>query len=189
MTLFMRDNTLAKVILCAIFLVAAFATDDASAQVKRERGSRFIIPIGAEAPCFQFVTNEGDTLDSDILRGQVVVLQFAASWCPFSQAQLVDQKKYVWDKYGDRESLSMFIICEDIAEDRPTFLRQREENNIDIPYVFDEGEEIYRLFVTPNGSVTRTVIIDKDWKIADLHDMHTLRDLFEIRRMVRKLSK
>ncbi len=186
---YMRHQSFATVVFFTICFFAAFACTEASAQVKRERGSRFIVPIGAEAPCFQFVTSEGDTLDSDILRGQVVVLQFAASWCPFSQAQLIDHKKYIWDRYRDRDDLSMFIICEDIAEDRPTFLRQREENGIDIPYVFDEGEEIYRLFVTPNGSVTRTVIIDKSWKIADLHDMHTLKDLFEIRRMVRKLSK
>lgn len=83
----------------------------------------------------------------------------------------------------------MFIICEDVPEDRPAFLKQREENNIDIPYIFDDNERIYRLFVTPNGSITRTVIINKDWKIADLHDMHTMIDLLQIKRMVRKLSK
>ncbi len=185
----MRFQTLIKIITCAICLIAPFQFSEVSAQIKRERGSRFIIPIGADAPSFQFVTNEGDTLDTDFLRGQVVVLQFAASWCPFSQAQLIDHQKYIWAKYRQRESLSMFIICEDVPEDRPAFLKQREENNIDIPYIFDDNERIYRLFVTPNGSITRTVIIDKDWKIADLHDMHTMMDLLQIKRMVRKLSK
>lgn len=163
--------------------------DYAEAQVLRERNSRFIVHIGDEAPRFQFVTSDGDTLDSDLLRGQIVVLQFAASWCPFSQAQMEDHQKEIWDRYKDSPRFAMYLICEDEEKNRSNFERIIEEEGIEIPYSFDNDEQIYSLFVSSNGSVTRTVVISPDWKIADLHDIHTWRDMFEIRRCVRKLSK
>lgn len=157
--------------------------------VRRERNSRFIVREGDEAPTFQIVTNDGDTIDSDILRGQVVVLQFAASWCPFSQAQVVDYQELIYDRYKADANFAMFLICEDVEEDRPTFLSQREERGISIPYTIDSVESIYRLFVTPNGSVTRTVVIGPDWRIVQLHDMHTWRGMHQIRKCVGRLLK
>ena len=183
------DNMRWRLINWGLTLIATVAATAVRAQSGRERDSRFIVRIGDEAPTFQFVTNEGDTIDSDMLRGQVVVLQFAASWCPFSQAQLVDHQKRIWERYRHGGNFAMYVICEDSEADRSIFIAQRKENGIDIPYTFDSDECHYRLFVTPKGSVTRTVVISPEWRIAELHDIHTWRDMSEIRRCVRKLSK
>lgn len=155
--------------------------------VRRERDSKFIVVVGDEAPTFQFVNEDGDTIDSDLLRGQVTVLQFAASWCPFSQAQIEDYQRAIWDKYGNKEGFYMIIVCEDTEDGRAEFLRQRESNKIRMPFAFDNNETIYRLFATPNGSVTRTVVITPDWRIAQLHDKHTWRNMHRLRHCVRRL--
>lgn len=175
---------------CALMSIMAEATDAAyreAAPARRERDSKFIISIGDEAPTFQFVSNDGDTIDSDLLRGQVVVLLFAASWCPFSQAQLIDMQDAIWDKYEMKQDFAMIIVCEDSEEDHAIFLKQREENEIRIPFAFDANETVYRLFATPNGSVTRTVVITPDWRIAELQDKHTRQGMRKIRRCVRRL--
>lgn len=185
-------RTLANILTIAIAFIATAATATAESEtmsIRRERNSKFVVAEGQDAPTFQLVTNEGDTIDSDFLRGQVVVLQFAASWCPFSQAQLVDHQDYIYDKYKSNPNFAMIIICEDTEDDRPTFLQQREDNDVRMPYAFDTLESIYRLFVTPNGSVTRTVIIDPDWRVAGLHDIHTWRDMKQIRRCVGRLLR
>ncbi len=100
-----------------------------------------------------------------------------------------DHQKEIWKRFKDSPNFAMYLICEDEVENRPNFVRLIGEYGIKIPYAFDSDEQIYRLFVTPNGSVTRTVVISPDWKIASLHEIHTWRDMFEIRRCVRKLSK
>lgn len=182
----MRRVTLRTATLLAAAAIAATVAD---AQVRRERGSEFVVRLGDTAPRFGFVTNAGDTLDTDFLHGQVVVLQFAASWCPFSAAQMWDHQSAVWDKHRGDANLSMYIVCEDSPKDRDAFARLIAEEGIEIPYIVDDEERIYRLFVTPNGSVTRTVVIAPDRTIAYLSDRHTRRGVRQLRRMVRHLLR
>lgn len=159
----------------------------AEAQVRRERGSEFVVKLGDTAPRFGFVTSAGDTLDTDFLHGQVVVLQFAASWCPFSAAQMWDHQSAVWSSHRSDARFSMYIVCEDQPKDRDAFARLIAEEGIEIPYIVDDEERIYRLFVTPNGSVTRTVVIAPDRTIAYLSDRHSRRGVRQLRRTVRRL--
>lgn len=168
----------------ALFALVVFCFPDVSAQVRGE----FIVHEGETAPTFSYVTQEGDTLDTDFLRNKVTVIQFAASWCPFSQAQLVDHQYYLWDKHSSNPDFSMMVFCVDKPEDRTKFQEQIKADNVVIPYCFDGGD-IYNSFCTPNGSVTRTIIIDREWRIAHLHEIHTYRDLRQIRRQVRRMLR
>lgn len=170
---------------CAVLSFAAYAQN----KIHRERGSSFIVSIGQEAPRFSFVTSDNDTLDSDLLRGQVLVIDFAASWCPFSPSQLADHQKQLWDKFSRNPNFSLFVICEDHPQDRAAFSEIISTEKIQAPVVFDDAEAFYQLFVTPNGSVTRTVIISPDWTIANLQDGHTRRGMRQIRKTVRHLLK
>lgn len=170
--------------LLATSMLAAMPSD---AQVRRERGSEFVVKLGAPAPRFGFVTSAGDSLDTDFLHGQVVVLQFAASWCPFSAAQMWDHQSAVWDAHRSDAGFSMYIVCEDQPKDRDAFARLIAEEGIEIPYIVDDDERIYRLFVTPNGSVTRTVVIAPDRTIAYLSDRHSRRGVRQLRQTVRRL--
>lgn len=155
----------------------------------RDKG-HFLVKVGEELPHFQYVSIEGDTLDTDFLKGQVVVVVFAASWCPFSGHQLQVLESKLWGRRKGNPDFTMIGICEDNdKESREEFLRQRKENGITIPFAFDEDEKIYRQFVTPHGSVTRTVLVDRNGIIADMHDVHTRRDEWQLRRMVSYLLK
>ncbi len=168
---------------CVVISIAAQAQN----KIHRERDSHFIVSVGQEAPRFSFVTSDNDTLDSDLLRGQVLVIDFAASWCPFSPSQMADHQKQLWDKFSHNPNFSMFVICEDFPQDRDAFTEIISTEKIQAPVVFDDAESFYQLFVTPNGSVTRTVIISPDWTIANLQDGHTRRGMRQIRKTVRHL--
>lgn len=161
----------------------------AQQQVHRQRGSQFIVQVGQEAPRFSFITSDGDTLDSDLLHGQVVLIDFAASWCPFTPAQMEDHQNAFWQKYSGNPAFSMFTICEDFPQDRHYFNNIAKEAGVTSPIVYDDKEELYQLFVTPNGSVTRSMIIAPDWSIAYLQDKHTRRGMRALRRTLRLLLR
>lgn len=176
-----------KVILAGLVVSGLMsAAVPGNAQVRRERDSRFIVSIGEAMPRFDYVALDGDTLDSDFLRGQVVLLQFCASWCPFSQAQLVDMQWGVWRRHRKDANFSLLLINEDLPQDRQHFLDQRQERELTMPLTFDEQETIYRQFVTPNGSVTRTVIVGASGTIVSLYDVHTRMTRYLVKRDVRR---
>ncbi|MGH9905104.1 MAG: peroxiredoxin family protein [Pyrinomonadaceae bacterium] len=60
---------------------------------------------------FSMSSIDGQTITSDSLRGEVVVLAFGASWLPLSRAQLQGIRKLA-DEYSDRGVVVYFVSTE-----------------------------------------------------------------------------
>lgn len=151
---------------------------------------QFIVKEGDEAPSFSYVAMDGDTLDTDFMRGRVTLLQFAASWCPFSQAQLLDIQEFIYDKYSSYAEFDIMVFCVDTTENAQSKFKEIiETDGVRLPYSYDRDNHIYNLFSTPKGNVTRSVIIDREWRIVELHDLHTWRNLKQMRRTVKRLLR
>lgn len=60
---------------------------------------------------FSMRSIDGQTVSSDSLRGEVVVLAFGASWLPLSRTQLQGIKKLA-DEYSDRGLVVYFVTTE-----------------------------------------------------------------------------
>ena len=60
---------------------------------------------------FSLRTPDGQTITSDSLRGEVVVLAFGASWLPLSKAQLQGVRKLA-DEYSDRGVVVYWVSTE-----------------------------------------------------------------------------
>jgi len=60
---------------------------------------------------FSLHTIDGQTITSDSLRGEVVVLAFGASWLPLSKAQLQGVRKLA-DEYSDRGVVVYWVSTE-----------------------------------------------------------------------------
>jgi len=60
---------------------------------------------------FSLHTADGQTITSDSLRGEVVVLAFGASWLPLSKAQLQGVRKLA-DEYSDRGVVVYWVSTE-----------------------------------------------------------------------------
>jgi peroxiredoxin len=66
---------------------------------------------GAATVSFSLRTIDGQTITSDSLRGEVVVLAFGASWLPLSKAQLQGVRKLA-DEYSDRGVVVYWVSTE-----------------------------------------------------------------------------
>ncbi len=84
--------------LFALFMVLAFAASLAMAQ---SHG-----PVD-----FSLRSIDGQTISSDSLRGEVVVLAFGASWLPLSKTQLTGVRKLA-DEYSDRGVVVYWVSTE-----------------------------------------------------------------------------
>ncbi len=69
---------------------------------------------------FSFRSTDGQTVTSESLRGEVVVLAFGASWLPLSRAQLQGIRKLA-DEYSDRGVVVYFVSTDSENEKSKNF--------------------------------------------------------------------
>lgn len=114
---------------------------------------------------FSLRTTDGQTITSDSLRGEVVVLAFGASWLPLSKAQLQGVRKLA-DEYSDRGVVVYWVSTE--SED-PKSKNYASDDNL------RAFAQKYGLKVTvlrdPDGATSKKFAIDQlpSFVIIDKH--------------------
>ncbi len=156
---------------------------------RRDENGGFILSVGDELPSFEFVTLNGDTLDSDVLRSQICIIQFVASWCPYSQGQMRAVEDLIWKKYKQKNNILVVAFTEDFPQDTAQFRRYTTEQNITYPLSFDTEERVFKLFATSKASVTRLIITDKNGKIVSLEDEFYRKSFNRTRKKIKELLK
>ncbi len=116
-------------------------------------------PVSSEAPDFTLTTLTGEDVRLSALRGQVVLLDFWATWCgpcrydmPFVEA--------LYAKYADR-GLHVFGVNTEAAERAKSYL---EANGLTFPTLVDPGMGVARLFQV--RALPTFVVIDRQGRIA-----------------------
>ena len=135
--------------------------------------------VGEPAPVFALPNLEGGgTIDMADLRGQVVVVNFWASWCQECRDEhpALDA---AWDRYRERGVVVVGVLFEDTIEDGLTFA---DEMGTDWPLVDDPGSRTaiaYGVFgvpetfvISPDGIVTakRVGPVDYTWLTSEIED-------------------
>lgn len=108
------------------------------------------------APDFSLSTFEGETIRLSDLRGQVVVINFWASWCPPCR----DEAPYLqamWQKYGDQ---GVVFIGVDYVDTEPEALAYIAEFGITYPNGPDIGTQISQAYRIQG--VPETFFVAKD---------------------------
>ena len=114
---------------------------------------------------FSLHTADGQTITSDSLRGEVVVLAFGASWLPLSKAQLQGVRKLA-DEYSDRGVVVYWVSTE--SED-PKSKNYASDDNL------RAFAQKYGLKVTvlrdPDGTTSKKLGVDQlpSFVIIDKH--------------------
>ena len=117
--------------------------------------------VGQTVPGFSFQTGEGEEYSMEELRGNVVVLNFFATWCPSCMKEMPALQEQVWKNYKDNDNFFMVSIGrEHSMEEMKKF---KEEKGYPFSFAPDTGRVIYGKFA--EKYIPRNVVVDKDGKI------------------------
>ncbi|MDO4462660.1 MAG: TlpA disulfide reductase family protein [Bacteroidia bacterium] len=149
----------------------------------RDFNAGFVVDIFQDCPTFEFKTIDGEELDTDIFSGQVLILQFVASWCPYSE----DQMKSINDiasKWTNK--VNVLSVSEDDEKGQAVFLDQISKTGFPFYFTIDNNERIFKLFAQSHSTLPRVIIVNRGGKIIGLFDEHTRRTKRIMKRIVRK---
>lgn len=100
--------------------------------------------VGFLAPDFTLQTMDGETVSLSDFRGQGVLLNLWASWCPPCLTEMPAMQS-VYDQYMDQGFvvLAVNITSQDSKE---SAIRFAEQNNLSFPILFDITGEVARAY-------------------------------------------
>ena len=145
----------------------------------------YIVEVGDMAPDFEMEFIDGQKTKLSELRGQIVILQFTASWCSVCRLEMPHLEKDVWQKYKDQNVL---LIGIDRDEPLETVIAFQKKIGTTYPLALDPGANIFGLFANKEAGVTRNVVIDKTGKIVFLTRLFEEEEYQEMLSVLKKLT-
>ena len=131
--------------------------------------------IGDLAPDFTAPTQDGSTVTLSDLRGQPVVLNFWATWCPPCRAEMPD----LVAAYEAHKDNGLVIVGVNEQDDEDKALAFMEQYGIEFPVLLDSRGDLASLY-TARGLPT-TFFIDRDGNVAEAWSGMLTADLLDER--------
>ncbi|MEL0337001.1 MAG: family 1 glycosylhydrolase [bacterium] len=141
------------------------------------------VSIGDKAPDLELNMIDGTRINLSELLGQVVVLQFTASWCSVCIQEMPHLEKEVWLPFKDE---GLMLIGIDRDEPLEVVKKFKKQTGITYPLALDPEANHFSKFAHKNAGVTRNVVIDKKGNIAFLTRLFD-KDEFEAMKQKIKL--
>lgn len=115
------------------------------------------------APDFTLKSNDGSNIRLSELRGEVVLINFWATWCgPCRQEMpLLDD---LHERYRDMGFTVLGVNVENSPEKAKAMLA---DNPVSFPVLFDTNSEVSKLYDI--DAMPTTVLVDRDGNIRHLH--------------------
>jgi peroxiredoxin len=115
------------------------------------------------APDFTLKSHEGVNIKLSELRGQVVMVNFWASWCgPCRQEMPLLQQLY--DRY---QSLGFALLGVNVDEDQVAANKILKELPVSFPILYDKRSKVSKAYQVK--AMPSTFIVDRDGRIRYLH--------------------
>lgn len=125
----------------------------------------YLVKVGDVAPDFEMELTDGSKVKLSDLRGQVVMLQFTASWCGVCRKEMPHIETEIWQAYKNK-GLKVFGVDRD--EPIKKALALKEDTKVTYDIGLDPGADIFGLYADKQSGVTRNVLIDREGKIIFL---------------------
>lgn len=138
-------------------------SNDTSSGKKSEKRSSALhqeMAIGSEAPDFTAKLNNGETFTLSDKKGQVILLNFWATWCSNCVKEMPAIEK-LYEEYGDQ----IVIVGVNVGEDEDTINAFVDAKNYSFPVAYDTDSEISNLY--PSAGIPYTIIIGKDGLVTE----------------------
>jgi peroxiredoxin len=154
---------LQTLLVAAILTVTALSPAASAADTKPE--------VGALAPEFSLMSIEGQPTTLSQLRGRFVVIHFAATWCPFCNAEMPNLVSL--DKAYKGKDVQVLII--DVKERKATVEKMARKYGVGFPILLDEDGSVAKRYAPPKTvqpdlgrdevMVASNLVIDKEGRI------------------------
>ena len=145
----------------------------------------FVVKFGQQAPDFKIVYANGkSSVKLSDLKGELVLLQFTASWCGVCRKEMPHIEKQIWQAYKNK---GIHVIGIDRKEPLEKVKEFAGIMKITYPLALDLDDMIYTLYAHPNSGVTRNVLIDKNGKIVFLTRLYEKKEFKELIRKINEL--
>jgi len=127
--------------------------------------------IGQAAPSFTLHGLDGKIYSLEQLRGKFVVIHFAATWCPFCNAEAPNLEQL----YKDYKIKDVQVFIIDVKESKELVIKSSQRFNFSFPILLDEDGKVSAKYaptgVQPDLSrdevpLASNLIIDKEGKIC-----------------------
>jgi len=118
---------------------------------------------GQSAPDFVLKSSAGDNLRLSEYRGDVVMVNFWATWCgPCRQEMpLLD------DLYGRYQRVGFTLLGVNIDDDSRRAMKMIDELGVNFPVLFDEGKDVSKLYAVEAMPVT--ILVDREGTVRHVH--------------------
>ena len=126
--------------------------------------------IGQPAPLFKLQSIDGKTWSLDQVKGMYVVIHFAATWCPFCNAEAPHLEE-LYQHYQNK-NVQVFIV--DVKEDKGLVEKSFERFHFSFPVLLDTSGAVSAKYA-PEGvqpdlarhevPIASNLVIDKEGKI------------------------
>ena len=85
-----------------------------------------IVKVGDSMPAFTLHSTVNGTVNSEDLKGKVVLINIFATWCGPCQSELAEVQKTLWPKYKDNKDFCMLVIGREHTDDQLTKYNKRK---------------------------------------------------------------
>src|SRR5690625_4488346 len=111
---------------------------DSAEEAEEESGVEVGLEVGNQAPDFELETLEGDSVKLSNLRGERVMVNFWATWCPPCRAEIPDLKKF-------HENEDINIVAVNLTDNENSFdniLKFVKNFDMKLLVLMDEDSEV-----------------------------------------------
>jgi peroxiredoxin len=140
--------------------------------------------IGESVPDFEFTTTDGDKFNISDLKGNVVLINFFATWCPPCIKEFPKLQSEVWEKLKDENFKLIAIGREHSMEEVTKF---KNDKKVLFPIAPDPERTIYSLFADQN--IPRNYLLDAQGKIIYQEVGYTEEEFNSLVELIEKTIK
>ncbi|HNW51533.1 MAG TPA: redoxin domain-containing protein [Prolixibacteraceae bacterium] len=145
----------------------------------------YLVNLGQTVPDFDIVLLDGTQTNMQALRGNVVMLQFTASWCSVCRKEMPHIEKEIWQKHKNNPRFALYGI--DLKEVKETIAQFQKQTKITYPLALDPDGKIFFTFAAQDAGVTRNVIVDKSGKIVYMTRLYKEEEFDEMKKVIEGL--